>query len=109
MKLMVPTLWCEAMLTMPLSVAGKNFAAGELVSLPYGVVIQAIALGTITVIKNADAVHAEATEMLAQYGPDSWFPQPIQTIAKLGEWMAEQHRLKTDENVPRNASGDTIH
>lgn len=109
MKLMVPTLWCDAMLTTPVSVAGKNFAAGEIVRLPYGVVIQAIALGTVTVIKNADAVHAEATDMLAQYGPDSWFPQPIQTIAKLGEWMAEQHRARTAEPVPRNTNGDTIH
>lgn len=109
MKLMVPTLWCRAMLATPLEVAGKSFATGELVDLPYGVVLQAIALKQISVIEHADAVHAEATSMLAQYGPDSWFPQPIQTIAKLGEWMAEQHRLKTDESVPRNASGDTIH
>jgi hypothetical protein len=80
--LMVPTVWAEALLTVGITVAGREFKAGEIVKVPYGVAVQGMATGTFTAIKNADAVHAEANEHFATYGPDSWFPASSQTLFK---------------------------
>jgi hypothetical protein len=89
MKITVPTLWVEALLTSSLEVAGNKFAAGEIVKIPYGVALQAHVIGTVATIKDADKMHVEATMMLQKFGPDSWFPQSIQTCAKISEWLSE--------------------
>jgi hypothetical protein len=110
MKLMVPTLWCMAMLTAPIEVAGQRFGAGEMVRIPYGVALMAFSLGVVTVIQDAEQIHAEATEVLQKYGPDSWFPQPVQTISKVGEWLASLSKAQNDApEGPRNAIGEPIH
>lgn len=107
---MVPTVWVNAMLTQPIAVAGQRFNAGEMVKIPYGVALQAYACGIVTVIQDADAMHAEALMMLEKYGPDSWFPQAVQTINKVGEWLASLSKSKQtpEPNVPRNAVGEPI-
>jgi|SRR5262245_15480317 len=97
MKLMVPTFWCEAMLTEDIYLEDRKIAAGEIIRLPYGVAIQAYARGSVSVIKDAENTHIQAERMLAQYGPDCWFPQPLQTLAKVEAYLNEQG---PDQNAP---------
>lgn len=100
MKIMVPTVYAQVLLSQPLEVNGHKFAAGEILKIPYGVAIQAYALGTVKSIVDAENKHAEATKMLAQYGPDSWFPESLQSLARLTEFLDE----KSPQNAPTTLS-----
>jgi hypothetical protein len=105
MRVMVPTLYAEGMLTRSLTVGGKHFKLGELVKVPYGVALQGLATGTFSCLRNEAAIHAEAIENLSTYGPDSWFTASVQTIGKLWDYL--QQNRDTPE-VPRSPDGETI-
>lgn len=109
MTLMVPTLWVDAILTCSLTIGKEIFKAGELVKLPYGVALQARVTGTVAVISNEDEAHAQAAQYLKDYGPDSWFPAPVQTLGKFWRHIEAQRHAKGEaQEVPRNEGGETI-
>jgi len=109
MTLMVPTLWVNALLTVPLTIGKQIFKAGELVKLPYGIALQARVTGTVTALENENEAHAQAAQYLQDYGPDSWFPSPVQTLGKFWRHIEAQRQAKGEaQNVPRNEGGETI-
>lgn len=101
MKLMVPTLYVQAMLAQPLDLGETQFKAGEIIKMPYGTALQAYTMGVVRAIQDADKMHEEASKMLMEYGPDAWFPQPLQTLAKVVE--------HTDKNVVNAPSSALVH
>jgi hypothetical protein len=89
MRLAVPTIMCEAIAVEAIEFAGKTIKPGEIFSLPYGVALQLRALGQVGGLKDEDDKHAEASEALAIYGGDSWFPHSMQTISRVSDYLAQ--------------------
>lgn len=89
MQLMVPTLMCQAMLALPVTVGFKDYKAGELCEMAYGHAIAMKAVGGVQAIVNEQETHAEAQVMLSTYGADSWFPRNHQTIGRVADYLAQ--------------------
>lgn len=83
-NLMVPTLYVEAMLTRPKVIRGVAYKTGEIVEVPYGGAILGLATGEFSTLVDEESAHRKGLDHLRQYGPDSWFPASLQTLAKLG-------------------------
>lgn len=89
MKVVVPTLNVRATVRETLTVNGKEFKPGAVITVAYGIALQGMARGVLGVIVDADNKHNEALQLLAQYGADSWFPKELQTIGMLTRAMAQ--------------------
>lgn len=89
MKLMVPTINVEAMVKKELTFAGKTYKVGEFLPVAYGIALQLRALETVGVFQDEDYKHAEAAEALQIYGGDSWFPQPLQTVSRVSDYLSQ--------------------
>lgn len=95
MRLIVPTVTCEAVITREFDAGDKKFAVGEIASLPYGLVLQLKAMGFCGAIKDEIQAHAEAAEALKIYGGDAWFPHRMQTISRVGDYLAARGEADT--------------
>jgi hypothetical protein len=89
LKLMVPTLMCDALMALDVDMGGRQVRAGEIISMPYGNALQLIAMGGVKAIKDADLKHIEAHEHLNTYGADGWFPHGQQTISRVADYLAQ--------------------
>jgi|GEM_PF-6095671 len=88
MRLMVPTITCETVITRAFEAGEKTFAVGEIATLPYGLVLQLKAMGFAGAIKNEIEIHTEAAEALRIYGGDAWFSHRMQTISRVADYLA---------------------
>lgn len=91
MKLMVPTVYVEAMVKVEQTFGDRLYKIGEFVRLPYGVALQFRALEAVGVFQEEDFKHAEAAEHLQTFGGDSWFPQHLQSIGHVADYLAQCH------------------
>lgn len=83
MKVVVPTFRVRAILREEVTIQGHAFKPGAVVTMAYGVALQALSRGVVGAIVNADKAHDEALMALATYGGDAWFPTNLQTIGRL--------------------------
>jgi hypothetical protein len=90
MKLMVPTIMCEAVVAKEVQVAGQTWKVGEIAPIAYGPALQLRAVGFLSGFKDEDETHLKAAEALAIYGGDCWFPAKLQTVTHLANYLAEQ-------------------
>lgn len=88
MNLMVPTITVDAIVAQAIEHGGKIIKAGEVIPLAYGLALQMRVLGLVGGFKDEDEKHLEATEALRIYGGDSWFPNRLQTIRNVSEYLA---------------------
>lgn len=91
MQLMVPTIMAECIAAQLIETDGRVVAkVGEIISLPYGQALQLRAVGMVGAFVDEIAKHLEATEALGIYGGDSWFPQRLQTIGRVSDYLAQK-------------------
>jgi len=95
-NLMVPTVFVDAIVKTPFEFRGKPCKVGELISLAYGPALQLRAFGLVGGFQNEDDKHLEANEHLTIYGGDSWFPQPMQTVSRVADYLAQAGEQPTN-------------
>lgn len=92
---MVPTIMVDAIVTKCFEYGGQVRKIGELVPLAYGPALQMRALGLVGGFKNEDDMHLQATELMAVYGGDSWFPHHLQTVSRVADYLSQTNAPDT--------------
>lgn len=105
MMIVVPTVYCEVLITQGFRTEEKKYAPGEIAELPYGLALYLKAIGFAGAIIDELQKHAEAAESLKVYGGDSWFSPDKQTISRMAEYL--KPRTGKDEDHGRQEPGDT--